>query len=198
MLGRTPQTRQHDAKEVREVMRRETLTRKQLLAAELHAYSYANYADHLGIGNIRFDKLMPRDVDTLEQAEREGWDSTRLAQALEIPEDQVAAYRRSYREAKDIVDAPTLAESFRRAIRYVIQSAIEEGLTDEAARERLITQVCYRVADLSFRLEMEGKQLAEYSRELRQETKYDGEALRKRLDQEIQERTDSQKRGGAA
>jgi len=31
------------------------MNRKQLLAAETFHYSYANYDNHLGIGNIRFD-----------------------------------------------------------------------------------------------------------------------------------------------
>jgi hypothetical protein len=57
------------------------MNRKQLLAAETFHYSYAHYADRLG-GNIRFDKWMPDDVDTLERAEQEGWDDSRLAQAL--------------------------------------------------------------------------------------------------------------------
>jgi hypothetical protein len=35
------------------------LTRKQMLAAEPCGYSFANYAGHLGIGNIRFEKLTP-------------------------------------------------------------------------------------------------------------------------------------------
>jgi len=100
------------------------MNRKQLLAAETFHYSYANYANHLGIGNIRFDKLMPDDVDTLERAERKGWDDARLAQALEVSEDRVEFWRESYRRAKDIVDAPTPAESFRRGVRYSIQSAI--------------------------------------------------------------------------
>ena len=45
------------------------MNRKQLLAAEIFRYSYANYADHLGIGNIRFDNMMPQAVDILEQAD---------------------------------------------------------------------------------------------------------------------------------
>jgi hypothetical protein len=145
------------------------MNRKQLLAAETFHYSYANYANHLGIGNIRFDKLMPDDVVTLERAEREGWDDARLAQALEVPEDRVDFWRESYRRAKDIVDAPTPAESFRRGVRYSIQSAIEEGLTDEERIENLVTQICYRAADLAYLLDLEGEMLSDYSRELRKE-----------------------------
>ncbi len=176
-------------------MRHETLTRKQMLAAELHGYSYAHYADHLGIGNIRFDKLMPQDIDVLEQAEREGWDVQRLAHSLEIREDQVELFRRLYREGRDIVDAPTLAESFRRAVRYSLQAAIQEGLTDTASIERLITQICYRAADLGFRLDMEGKRLSDYSQELRQETQYDREASEKWITQAIQEQLEAEKKG---
>ena len=41
------------------------LTRYQLLAAEIFGYSYANYRNHLGIGNARFDEIMPRYAETL-------------------------------------------------------------------------------------------------------------------------------------
>ncbi len=58
------------------------LTRKQMLAAEVFGYSYDHYADHLGIGHERFEKLMPDDIDVLEQAEQEGWDAKRLAKAF--------------------------------------------------------------------------------------------------------------------
>jgi len=47
------------------------VNRKQLLAAETFAYSYAHYADYLGV-NVRFDRDMPRNLDTLERAERKG------------------------------------------------------------------------------------------------------------------------------
>jgi len=149
------------------------MNRKQLLAAETFHYSYANYANHLGIGNIRFDKWMPRDVTTLERAEREGWDDTRLAQALDIEEDHVKFWRESYRRAKHIVDAPTPAEAFRRGVRYSIQDAVEEGLTDEGAIERLVTQICYRAADLAYLLDLEREPLSDYSRELRKESDFD-------------------------
>lgn len=144
------------------------MNRRQLLAAGTFQYSYAHYADHLGV-NIRFDKWMPRDVGTLERAEREGWDDTRLAQAIEVPEDRVEFWRESYRRAKDIVDAPTPAESFRRGVRYSIQDAIEEGLTGEREIERLVTQICYRAADLAYLLDLERKRLSAYSKGLRKE-----------------------------
>ena len=35
------------------------LSRAQFLAAEIFGYSYANYQDHLGIGNTRYERLMP-------------------------------------------------------------------------------------------------------------------------------------------
>ncbi len=158
------------------------MDRRELLAAETFHYSYANYDDHLGIGNIRFDKLMPDDVDTLEQDAQEGWDDARLAEALEIEVDKVELWRESYRRAKDIVDAPTPAESFRRGVRYSIQDAVEEGLAGEEAIERLVTQICYRAADLGYLLDMEELLLSDYSRELREESPADLEGLIDDLD----------------
>ncbi|MCP4361273.1 MAG: hypothetical protein GY796_24965, partial [Chloroflexi bacterium] len=82
------------------------MNRKKLLAAETFNYSYANYADHLGIGHIRYEKLMPQDVRYLEQAEREGWPLKKLARLLECNEEIAEQFRVSYTRAKDIVDAP--------------------------------------------------------------------------------------------
>ena len=140
---------------------------QQLLAAETFHYSYANYASHLGIGNIRFDELMPNDVDTLERAEQEGWDDSRLAQALDVEEGQVGLWRRSYERAKQIVDAPTPAESFRRGVRFSTEDAVEDGLADEQAIEKLVEQICYRAADLAYLLDMRPERLSDYSKELR-------------------------------
>ena len=173
------------------------LTRKKMMAAEIYGYSYANYEDHLGIGNIRYEKLMPDDVDTLEMAEQEGWDSSLIAQALDIPEERVASFQRSYQEAKEIVDAPTLAESFRRGVRYSIQYAVEQGLGDTGSIERLVTQVCYRAADFGFRLDMEKKRLSDYSKELRTETEYDHEYWQKEINREIQNRLGQEEEKGA-
>jgi hypothetical protein len=151
------------------------MSRRQLLAAETFHYSYAHYADHLGC-NVRFDELMPDDVDTLERAEREGWGDARIAQALEIDEDKARFWCESYRRAKAIIDAPTPAEAFRRGVRFSIQDALEEGLADEGdeqlpvAIERLVVQICFRAADLGFLLDMTGLRLSEYSKELRDES----------------------------
>jgi hypothetical protein len=159
------------------------MDRRELLAAETFNYSYANYDDHLGIGNVRFDKLMPDDVDTLEQAEQEGWDDARLAEALEVDVDKVEFWRESYRRAKEIVDAPTAAESFRRGVRYSIQDAVEEGLAGEEAIEQLVTQICYRTADLAYLLDMEELILSDYSSELRKSSDADLETLGEILDE---------------
>ncbi len=158
--------------------------RRELLAAEVFAYSYANYDGHLDIGNVRYDALMPDDVDSLEQAEQEGWDDARLAEALDVPLDKVGDWRESYRRAKEIVDAPTPAESFRRGVRYSIRDAVEEGLADEKAIERLVTQICYRAADLAYLLDMEGEILSRYSAELREESAADLEALAEAFQEE--------------
>jgi hypothetical protein len=152
------------------------MDREHLLAAEVFGYSYANYDDHLG-GNVRFDEMMPADVETLAQDAEEGWDDERLAEALEVSEDRVASWRDAYQRAVDIVDAPDPAEAFRRGVHYSILDAVEGGLADEEAIERLVTQVCYRAADLAYLLDMEGEVLSTFSKELRATSKADLEAL---------------------
>ena len=72
------------------------------------------------------------------------------------------------------MDAPTPAESFRRGVRFSIQDAVEEGLTgDEREIERLVTQICYRAADLAYLLDLEQRRLSDYSEELREESDLD-------------------------
>jgi len=145
----------------------EGLDRRYLLAAEIYGYSYDYYEDHLG--NVRFDELMPRQVDTLERAEGESWDDARLAATLEMGAGEIPALRDLYRRAVSIVDAPTPAESFRRGVRFSIQDALREGLdlNNEEAVERLVGQICHRAADLGYLLEVSGEPLAVYSEELR-------------------------------
>lgn len=94
------------------------MSRKQLLAAEVFGYSYAQYAEHLGMGHGRFEKLMPHAVDVLQEAERDSWDASRLARVLDIGEEETRSWQRAHREAKDVVDAPTPAEAFRRGMGY--------------------------------------------------------------------------------
>ncbi len=125
------------------------------------------------MGNVRFEKLMPDDMDTLARPEREDWGASRLAKALDIIEDKVEVYQRLYRQAKDIVDAPTPAESFRRGVRYSIENAVREGLRTESEVEQLVTQVCYRAADLGYLLDVKGKRLSAYSEALRTESSFD-------------------------
>jgi hypothetical protein len=146
-----------------------TMERKYLLAAELFNYSYANYADHLGIGNIRFDKLMPETFEILERATREGWNDTQIAKALEVEEETVDEWKKHYQRAKEIIDAPNAAESFRRAVRYAIKYEVKEGLKTEEDIEKLVVQICYRAADLALLLDKEKKKLSDYSEELRRE-----------------------------
>jgi hypothetical protein len=150
------------------------MDRRQMMAAEIFGYSYAHYADHLGIGHARYEDLMPEDVDLLERDGREGWEDARLARALEIEEDKVALWRRLYQEAKAIIDAPSPAESFRRGVRYSIQHAVERGLTDDQAIEKLVVQIGFRAADLGYLLDLGRERLSRYSEELRDESALHG------------------------
>jgi hypothetical protein len=145
------------------------MNRYHLLAAEIYGYSYANYQDHLGIGNIRYDKLMPDVARTLERAEAEGWPVEKVARKLKVDAAEAAEVMRAFRQARDVVDAENAAESFRWGVRQSIERAVAEGLGDEASVERLVTQICYRAADLAILLEREGKSLSRYSRHLRRE-----------------------------
>jgi len=145
------------------------MDRYQLLAAEIYGYSFANYEDHLGIGNIRYEKLMPNDARMLERAETEGWPVERVAKKLKTNKEVAADLLRAFRLAREVVDAENPAESFRWGVRHTIERAIREGLRDEPSVERLVTQICYRAADLGFLLKREGKTLARYSRHLRRE-----------------------------
>ena len=74
----------------------------------------------------------------------------------------------SFKRAKQIVDAENPAESFRTGVRFSIQDALAGGLNDKAI-ETLVTQICYRAADLGFLIKQEGTSLARYSEDLRRE-----------------------------
>jgi hypothetical protein len=146
------------------------MTREQLLAAEIYGYSFANYQDHLGIGNVRYDQLMPEEVRTLEQAANENWPSSRIAEVLDVDIDEAEQLTVAFDRARQIVDAENPAEMFRNAVRFSIRGAFTEGLHDEESIEELVTQICYRAADLAFVLQQRGEQLSRYSRHLRKES----------------------------
>ena len=145
------------------------MNRYHLLAAEIFGYSYDNYDDHLGIGNIRYEKRMPNDARTLERAVAEGWPIEKVAKKLRVSVDDAHDFVRAFHHARDVVDAENPSESFRWAVRQCIEAALSEGLGDEPSIERLVTQICYRAADLSFLLDREGTPLSRYSRHLRKE-----------------------------
>jgi hypothetical protein len=68
-----------------------------------------------------------------------------------------------------IVDAENPVESFRKAVEQSIVFALENGLHGQEAMANLVTQICYRAADLGLLLEREGHTLSQYSRHLRKE-----------------------------
>ena len=145
------------------------MNRRHFLAAELFAYSLDNYQSHLEVRNRRFTKYMPADVERLERAEIEGWPDEKIASELDVPVNEVPELRQRFERAKDVVDSPTPAEAFRRGVRYSIKDAVEEGLASADDIERLVVQVCYRAADLSLLLDLEGSTLSDYSVALRAE-----------------------------
>jgi hypothetical protein len=147
------------------------MNRYHLLAAEIFGYSYAHYDDHLGIDHTRFETWMPDTARTLERADAEHWPLEKVARELDLDEGQASRMTRAFRRARDVVDAENPAESFRWAIRHCIEHAISSGLGDEPSIERLLTQICYRTADLAFLLDRNGESLSQYS-ELLREIKY--------------------------
>jgi hypothetical protein len=146
------------------------MERKHLLAAELYSYSLENYRNHLGIGNIRFESLMPQDALLLERAESERWSDERIAKELEVEKDAVPKWRKKIMRAKNIIDADDPAESFRLGVRFSIQDALESGISSSEDIDGLVTQICYRASDLSVLLKLRGESLSKYSDALRQET----------------------------
>ena len=143
------------------------MNRYHLLAAEIFGYSYANYDNHLGIGHIRYEQKMPDDARTLELAAAEQWPIEKLARSLDVGVDVARKLLRAFRGAREVVDAENSGESFRWAVRQCIEHAVCEGLGDEPSIERLVTQICYRTADLAFLLVQKGETLSQYSEPLR-------------------------------
>jgi hypothetical protein len=146
------------------------VNREQLLAAEIFGYSFANYQDHLGIGNVRYERLMPETARTLEKAAKENWSASTVAKELRLDIDVAEKLIAAFDRARQIVDAENPAELFRNAVRYAIQDAAEEGLHDSESIEALVTRICYRAADLAFVLQIRKEPLSRYSRHLRKES----------------------------
>lgn len=146
------------------------MNRKLLLAAETFNYSFDKYADKVEIRAERFSKLMPQVIDILHKADKEDWTLEQLAQALEMEPEKAEFLRSGYERAKDIIDAPSPAESFRRGVRHSIRHALEEGLESDKDIEKLVVQICYRAADLSYLLGLRNQKLSKYSEELREDS----------------------------
>lgn len=144
------------------------MNRIQFLAAETFHYSYDNYDDHLGV-NARFDRLMPDAVKTLEKATDEAWPLNRTAEKLDVDPETAQNLLQSFERARLIVDAKSPAESFRIGVRFSIQDAVAAGLRADKAIEILVSQICYRAADLSYLLKQHNRQLSEFSEVLREE-----------------------------
>ena len=143
------------------------MDRKFLLAAEIYSYSYDNYADHIPVENLRFTKYMPENALALENADNKNWSDERIAKKLEVTLEYAKELRTAYKKAVQIVDAENAAQSFREGVKQSIEYSLEEGLKSDGEIEKLVTQICYRAADLSYLLSLEGKELFEYSSELR-------------------------------
>jgi hypothetical protein len=145
------------------------MTRDQLLAAEIFAYNFANYADHLGIGHLRFEKHMPDTARSLERADKEGWSDERLAKAIEIEVSEVPEWRKRFRDAVEVVDAKSPAAAFRNAVRQSLSLEFRRHPLGDAEIESAVKQICYRAADLSYLLDQRHEKLSDYSEELRRE-----------------------------
>jgi len=143
------------------------MERIYLLAAEMFNYSYDMYADSFEFGKERFTKLMPEDARLTEEAELNDWSDKKLAKAIECSEDEAVSMRDSYRRAVQIIDQENSILVFRKGVLASIKNAVDEGLNSEEDIHNLFGQICYRTADLSYLLTTEGKDLRDYSQDLR-------------------------------
>ena len=146
-------------------MRYRKLHRDELLAAEVFNYSYANYSDHEG--NLRFDRYMPDDVKVLQQATEEKWPISKLAEKLEIEEEQAIEMLKSLHEARKIIDAANPSESYRESVRQRLAYLLKGKVEDDAEIDNIVIQMCYCAADLGCLLEWENSRLCDYSEWLR-------------------------------
>ena len=98
---------------------------------------------------------MPEVARTLENAANENWSISRLAKELSVDSDEAEKLTAAFCRARQIVDAENPAELFRNAVRFSIQDAAHDGLKDAESIEDLVTQICFRAADLAFVLQIE-------------------------------------------
>ncbi len=94
---------------------------------------------------------------TLERAAKEGWPTSKIAEVLRVDIDEAQELSAAFDRARQIVDAENPAEMFRNAVRFSIQDAVREGLHDAESIEALVTQICYRAADLAYVLHTRGE-----------------------------------------
>ena len=146
-------------------MKYEKMSKKYLLAAETFTYSYANYADHLG--NPRFDNYMPNDIDIIENIVKSKRSAKDLAKELDVDLSIAEGLLTSYLSAKDIVLAENAEASFRKGIKASILHSLESGLNSEEDIDNLVSQICYRASDFAYLLDLEGKEISDYSKALR-------------------------------
>jgi len=128
---------------------------------------HANYADHLGI-NPRFDEYMPNDIDIIEKVVKAGQGIKELANELDVEENIAQQILSSYTTAKEIVYAETAESSFRKGVKSSILLSLESGLKSEEDIDNLVNQICYRASDLAYLLDLEDKELSDYSEALRE------------------------------
>lgn len=141
------------------------MDRYKLLAAELLGCTYASYKAQVGVGNPKYDRLMPRHARTLEQARQQNWPLEQVAHKLDIDAQQAKTDLEKFDAARKVVDAPNPAESFREGVRQLLQALCP----DAKKLDELVSKVCYRASDLGQLLEQRGETLNRYSLHLRRE-----------------------------
>lgn len=151
------------------------MERIHLLAAEIFRYSYTNYEGHLG-SDHRFDKSMPKNAAILETAVKEEWPVEKVAEKLDIPNETANEVLHATFEALEIVNAENPSDSFRKAVEYTLRDALTIGVKDDEDLMRLVDQISYRAADLSYLLEQEDNKLADYSKALTEVPLHDEES----------------------
>ena len=151
------------------------MKREHYLAAEIYGYSYDHYNEKIKMGHERFSKYMPRDIEILEQSEKENWSEQRMAKALEIEIYQVKSFKDSFARAKKIVDQENAARSYIAALEASVESVVSNTLTKIADTDiepttlskQLVAQILYCTSDFGHLLAKEEKELYEYGQILR-------------------------------